>query len=148
MKCNIIHVLWFLFLLGEKEEERSRTVFTVQMCVSSFQEYHALNLCSTSLSESCSFVALTQAAFLIAELETLSHLGIVSTMSVKSERGKAKPTAKPPFLERYDADPEITPSSQNAFATCNMVSTEEEWSSGIYTYSVIVVFPAAMICAC
>lgn len=96
------------------------------MCVSSFQEYQALNLRSTSLSESCLFMALTQAVFLIAELEMLSHLGMVSTMSVKSERGKVKPTAKTPFLESYDADPEITLSSQNVFATCNMVSIQEE----------------------
>lgn len=97
------------------------------MCVSSsFQEYHAFNLRSISLSESCLFMALTQAAFLIAELEMLSHLGRISTMSVKSERGKVRPTAKTPFLERYEADPEITLSSQNIIATCNMVLIEEE----------------------
>lgn len=71
-------------------------------------------------------MAFTQTAFLIAELEMLSHLGMVSTMSVKSEREKVKPTAKTPFLERYDADPEITLSSQNIIATCNMVLIEEE----------------------
>lgn len=71
-------------------------------------------------------MAFTQTAFLIAELEMLSHLGMVSTMSVKSEREKVKPTAKTPFLERYDADPEITLSSQNIIAPCNMILIEEE----------------------
>lgn len=114
--------MYFDLFLGSKEKERDKTAFTVQMCVpSSFQEYHALNLCSTSISESFLFMALAQAAFLIAELEMLVHLGMVSTMSVKSERGKVRPTAKTPFLERYGADPEITLSSQNITAACNMV---------------------------
>lgn len=74
------------------------TVLTVQICVfSSFQQYHVLNLLFTSLSESCLFMALTQAAFVIAELEMLSHLGMVSTVSVKSQRGNAKLTAKTTF---------------------------------------------------
>lgn len=90
---------------------------------STFQEYDTLKVCSTSLSESCLFMAHTQAAFLIAELEMLSHLGMVSTMSVKSERKKGKPTAKTPFLERYDADPGITLS---IIATYNMVLIKEE----------------------
>lgn len=42
-------------------------------------------------------MALTQAAFVIAELEMLSHLGMVSTVSVKSQRGNAKLTAKTTF---------------------------------------------------
>lgn len=77
-----------LFPLRKKRYERGITVLTVQICVfSSFQQCHVLNLLFTSVSESCLFMALTQAAFVIAELEMLSHLGMVSTVSVKSQRG-------------------------------------------------------------
>lgn len=143
MKYNIIHSLWSLFSLGEKKEKSGRAVFSVQVCVSSsFQKYHAVNLL-----ESCLFMALTQAAFLIAELKMLLHLGMVSTMSVKSERERVRPTTKTPFLERYDVDPEITLSCQNIIATFYWVLIEGEWSSGSCAHSVIVVSPAVMVCA-
>lgn len=123
MKYKIIHVFDLHFLWEKKKEERGRAVFTVvEVCVSSsFQKYHALSLSSTCLSESCLLMALTQAAFLVAELEMLLHPGMVSTMSVKSERGRVRPTTETPFLERYDVDPEITLSCQDIIATFNSV---------------------------
>lgn len=120
MKYKLVFDLHFLW--EKKKEERGRAVFTEEVCVSSsFQKYHALNLSSTCLSESCLFMALTQAAFLIAELEMLLHPGMVSTMSVKSERERVRPTTKTPFLERYDVDPEITLRCQDIIATFNSV---------------------------
>lgn len=86
-----------LFPLRKKKYERGIAVLTVQICVFSFQQCHVLNILFTSLSESCLFMALTQAAFVIVELEMLSHLGMVSTVSVKSQRGNSKLTAKNTF---------------------------------------------------
>lgn len=53
----------------------------------------------------------------------------------------------PAFLERYDADPEITLSNQNIIATFSMVLIKEEWSSSICAYLVTVWSPAVTVYA-
>lgn len=94
----IIHILWPISYEKERWEKGHNGIHHGNVCVFfSFQDYHVLNLCSNSLSESSLFLALIQAAFIIVELEMLSHLGMVSTMSVKWQRGKVRPTAKTTF---------------------------------------------------